>query len=127
VLFPAVLDATTTNSPTNTSPMISEPSASHHSVMFCTLYVVLEAGYFLHQHISYHGKPGKTQTHGSNTIEEWKRELVSRSAKGALMVDKWVNDWFEVLFKESANGNIKEFKRGNVEEFLSGTRSPTPS
>lgn len=100
--------------------MISETATPHLDVMLCTLYVVLEAGYFIHQK----GITGKISQSfekegGQDTlVKEWKRELVSHDVKGATAVNDWVDGWFDVM--GPVQSRFKDVRRGNVEAYLAG-------
>jgi len=96
--------------------MTPEPMTSNFGVMICILYVLLEAGYLLYQKSFPVGISDGSETGQIVRVEKWKRELVSRAAKGTSAVDSWVNGWFENLGKAS----IRDVNRGNVEEYLSG-------
>ena len=97
--------------------MAPESMTSKHSVMICIIYVLLEAAYLAYRRKTRAGIPDGLETGRIARVGEWKRELVSRAAKGTIAVDAWVEGWFEDL---GDKGRVGEVKRGNVEEYLSG-------
>lgn len=102
--------------------MISGTTTSHLDVLLCTVYVLLEAGYFVHHSRSTYDKIAPlSEIHDQDgAIAEWKRELASHGAKGASSVDDWVDGWFDSLDLCGQKSRSKDVKRGNVETFLSG-------
>jgi hypothetical protein len=102
--------------------MISETTTSYLDMVLCTLYILMEAGYFLHYSssaqysIALHDKM-KNQ---SGAVDEWKRELASHGKKGASSVNAWVNGWFVSLDQKGPRSDSQDVKRGNVETYLSG-------
>jgi len=95
--------------------------------MLCTLYILLEAGYFLHHTIYV---PSNTPTHSkredqSGVVDEWKRELASHGNTGAAAVNEWVDGWFVCHVQGGPRSQFKDVKRGNVETYLSGWSLPS--
>ena len=102
--------------------MISENTTSYLDVLLCTLYILMEAGYFLHYVRSTHHF---TALHDKkldqiNAVDEWKRELASHGNIGAAAVNEWVDGWFDALAQGTSRSRSKDVNRGNVETYLSG-------
>jgi hypothetical protein len=103
--------------------MISETTTSYLDEVLCTLYILTEAGYFLHYSSSTHYSttPHDKMNNQSGAVDEWKRELASHGMKGASSVDDWVDGWFRLLGPHSRRSLSNDVKRGNVETYLSGS------
>jgi hypothetical protein len=107
--------------------MISETTTSCLDVVLCTLYVLMEAGYFLHYSSStqYYTALHDKMKDQDDAVDAWKRELASHGKIGAASVDAWVNGWFVSTHRGSPKDRPQDVKRGNVETYLSGSYLPS--
>jgi hypothetical protein len=108
--------------------MTSETTTSYLDVVLCILYILIEAGYFLHYSSStqYTTALHDKMKDQNEAVDEWKRELASHGKKGASPVNAWVNGWFDSLDRSGPRGDSQDIKRGNVETYLSGSYLPYP-